>query len=95
MAKKITDFELFDIVLNGDQEETKELLSEEVELSGWVRTNRANGQIGFIEFNDGTYFKNVQLVYLKESSSYELASSFRNGCAIKVIGKVKLTPENK
>ena len=95
MSKKITNFELFDIVLNGDQEELQELLSSEVELEGWVRTNRANGQIGFIEFNDGTYFKNVQLVYLKESSSYELASSFRNGCAIKVNGKVKLTPENK
>ena len=95
MSKKITNFELFDIVLNGDEEELKELLSEEVELEGWVRTNRANGQIGFIEFNDGTYFKNVQLVYLKESSCYELASSYRNGCAIKVIGKIKLTPENK
>ena len=95
MSKKITNFELFDIVLNGDEEELKELLSEEVELEGWVRTNRANGQIGFIEFNDGTYFKNVQLVYLKESICYELASSYRNGCAIKVIGKIKLTPENK
>lgn len=95
MSKKITNFELFDIVLNGDQEELQELLSSEVELEGWVRTNRSNGQIGFIEFNDGTYFKNVQLVYLKESSSYELASSYRNGCAIKVVGKVKLTPENK
>lgn len=95
MSKKITNFELFDIVLNGDEEELKELLSEEVELEGWVRTNRANGQIGFIEFNDGTYFKNVQLVYLKESSCYELASSYRNGCAIKVIGKIKITPENK
>lgn len=95
MSKQITNFELFDIVLNGDQEELNELLSSEVELSGWVRTNRSNGQIGFIEFNDGTYFKNVQLVYLKESKSYELASGYRNGCAIKVIGKVKLTPENK
>ena len=93
MSKKITNFELFDIVLNGDEEELKELLSEEVELEGWVRTNRANGQIGFIEFNDGTYFKNVQLVYLKESSCYELASSYRNGCAIKVVGKIKITPE--
>ena len=92
---KITNFELFDIVLYGDEEEKNELLTKEYELQGWVRTNRSNGQVGFIEFNDGTYFKNVQLVYLKESNAYELASSFRNGCAIKVIGVVKLTPENK
>ena len=31
---------------------------EYVELEGWVRTNRDSGAIGFIELNDGTYFKN-------------------------------------
>ena len=95
MSKEMTNFELYDIVLNGDAEELEELLKNEYELQGWVRTNRSNGQIGFIEFNDGTYFKNVQLVYSKDSKVYDLASSYRNGCAIKVVGKVKLTPENK
>ena len=93
--KQITNFELFDIVLNGDVEELDELMDTEVVLQGWVRTNRANGQIGFIEFNDGTYFKNVQLVYSKDNKDYDSISSFRNGCAIEVVGKVKLTPENK
>ena len=92
---QITNFELFDIILNGDQEEISSLLKDEVLLQGWVRTNRANGQIGFIEFNDGTYFKNVQLVYSKDNKDYDKLSSYRNGCAIEVVGKVKLTPENK
>ena len=96
MAKReITNFELFDIILNGDEEELSSLLKDECVLQGWVRTNRANGQIGFIEFNDGTYFKNVQLVYSKENKDYDAVSAFRNGCAIEVVGKVKLTPENK
>ena len=93
--RQITNFELFDIILNGDQEEVASLLKDECVLQGWVRTNRANGQIGFIEFNDGTYFKNVQLVYSKDNPDYEKLSSYRNGCAIEVFGKVKLTPENK
>ena len=93
--KQITNFELFDIILNGDPEELDALLKNEVVLQGWVRTNRSNGQIGFIEFNDGTYFKNVQLVYSKDNQDYDSISSFRNGCAIEVVGKVKLTPENK
>ena len=93
--RQITNFELFDIILNGDQEEVSSLLKDECVLQGWVRTNRANGQIGFIEFNDGTYFKNVQLVYSKDNPDYEKLSSYRNGCAIEVFGKVKLTPENK
>ena len=93
--QQITNFELFDIILNGDQEEMHSLLSKEVVLQGWVRTNRANGQIGFIEFNDGTYFKNVQLVYFKDNKDYDVLAEYRNGCAIEVVGKVKLTPENK
>ena len=92
---KTTNFELYDIVLFGDQEEKEALLNNSVNLQGWVRTNRSNGQIGFIEFNDGTYFKNVQLVYSKDSKDCELLASFRNGCAIEVTGKVVVTPENK
>jgi len=90
---KITSFELYDIVLNGDEEE-REACSF-VELEGWVKTNRDNGSIGFIEFNDGTYFKNIQLVYTSESNCHDVASKFKTGSAVKVIGKVKLTPENK
>ena len=92
---KITNFELYDIILCGDDEEKETLLNSEVNLQGWVRTNRNNGQIGFIEFNDGTYFKNVQLVYQKENKDFDTLSSFRNGCAIEINGKVAITPENK
>lgn len=92
-ARSITDFELYDIVAGGDKEEIESL--KEVVLEGWVKTNRDNGSIGFIEFNDGTYFKNVQLVYHKECKDYELLSGLKTGAAIKVVGDVVLTPENK
>lgn len=91
--KHISDFELFDIVLNGDDEEKTSL--KDVTLRGWVRTNRDNGSIGFIEFNDGSYFKNVQLVYTNETKNHDLISSLRTGAAITVHGTVKFTPENK
>lgn len=92
---KITNFDLFDIVTCGDEEEKESILNNEVFLQGWIRTNRDNGSVGFIEFNDGTYFKNVQLVYTKDTKNNREISALRNGCAIEVIGKVKLTPENK
>ena len=94
MEKQLySDFELYDIVTCGDQEELKEL--KEVTLQGWVRTNRDNGSIGFIEFNDGTYFKNVQLVYSKDSKDHDVLASLGTGFAIEVTGEVRLTPENK
>ena len=90
---KTTNYDLYDIIVYGDEEEKKNV--NEVELEGWVRTNRDNGSIGFIEFNDGTYFKNVQLVYLKECKDHDVLAGLRTGCAISVKGKVKFTPENK
>ena len=92
---EMRDFDLYDIVISGDEEEKYNITSNQVFLQGWVRTNRSNGQVGFIEFNDGSYFKNVQLVYTKDSEKYEVLNNLRNGCAIEVVGKVKLTPEMK
>ena len=91
--KKTTDFELYDVVISGEEEEKAEF--QVVELEGWVKTNRDNGSIGFIEFNDGTYFKNVQLVYNNNSNNYDVLTSLRTGAAIRVVGKVVYTPENK
>ena len=34
----------------------------DVSVSGWVRTVRDSKAFGFIELNDGTYFKNLQIV---------------------------------
>ena len=91
--KKTTSFELYDVVISGDEEEKSEF--QTVELEGWVKTNRDNGSIGFIEFNDGTYFKNVQLVYNNNSNNYNVLTALRTGAAIKVVGHLVITPENK
>ena len=67
----------------------------DVILEGWVRSHRNNGSVGFIEFNDGSYFKNIQLVYDKDNKDFEKISKVRYGSSIQVKGKVKLTPEMK
>ena len=85
-AIKTTNFELFDIIVNGENEEKEN--AKFVELEGWVKTNRDNGSIGFIEFNDGTCFKNVQLVYNKEAKGYEILTTLRTGAALRVVGEV-------
>ena len=66
-----------------------------VHLEGWVRSNRDNGSIGFIEFNDGSYFKNLQLVYSKDAKDYESISHTKYGSAILVEGKIAITPANR
>ena len=68
----------------------------EIMLQGWVRTNRDNGSVGVIEFNDGTFFKNAQLVYVKnECEDFDAISHIGTGSAITVLGKFVLTPVAK
>ena len=69
--------ELFETCYYGDQM-MKDSISE-VSLEGWIRTNRNNGSIGFIELNDGTYFKNAQVVYSKENKDFENISKHLTG----------------
>ena len=86
--------ELYEMFLSGEPLELEGL--EYVELEGWVRTNRNNGKLGFIALNDGTYFKNCQIVYFIESlDNYEVVSKLGTGSAVRVVGKFKLTPEGK
>jgi len=39
---------------------------QEVLISGWIRTIRSSNVFGFIEINDGTFFKNIQVVFESE-----------------------------
>ena len=89
MLSYMTTRELFNIATSGSEVEKDSL--EYVELSGWVRTNRCNGQVGFIELNDGTYFRNTQVVYTKETQGFEDIQKYLTGTAITVTGKFKLT----
>ena len=93
MFEYMTVRELYELSIERDELEKDNL--DYVELQGWVRTNRNNGSVGFIELNDGTYFKSAQLVYDKESANFDSYSKYGTGCAITVMGRFVLTPENK
>jgi len=66
----------------------KEYEGKEITLEGWVRNNRSQSNFGFIDFNDGTYFKSLQLVYDKDNKEFDKISKIRVGSAIKVSGKI-------
>lgn len=67
-----------------------------VNLRGWIRTNRNNGHIGFIELNDGSCFSGCQIVYdMDAGGSLKEAAKYLTGCSIEVSGTFLLTPEAK
>lgn len=89
----MTARELFELALNNEPIEMDGL--DHVQVQGWVRTNRNNKNVGFIELNDGTYFRNIQIVYGVDHPSFEEISHYLTGSALSVVGEVKMTPEMK
>ena len=68
---------------------------EYVQIQGWIRTNRKSKNVGFIELNDGTYFRSAQLVYTKDLDSFEEIGKYGTGTAITATGKFKVTPDGR
>lgn len=64
-------------------------------IEGWVRTLRASKAFGFIEVNDGSFFKNLQVVFEKELENFIEVSRLPISTAIRVEGRLVLTPDAK
>ena len=67
-------------------------MNNEVTLQGWVRNHRKQKEFGFIDFNDGTFFKSVQVVYDNKLSDFDDIQKIKIGSAIEVVGKVIESP---
>ena len=67
-----------------------------VQVNGWVRTLRVSKNFGFIELNDGSFFKNVQVVIEADKLDNFVELSKQNvGAALRVEGVLEMTPEAK
>ena len=74
----------------------EEYADKTITVKGWVRTNRGSNHFGFIELNDGTFFKPVQIVYEEEKlDDFKAVSKIAISAAISVTGTFVLTPDAK
>ena len=74
----------------------KDFANKEVQVSGWVRTNRSSNRFGFIELNDGSCFKSVQVVYEKDIiHNFDEIAKIPIASGLTVKGTLVLTPEAK
>ena len=74
---------------------TSKYENQEIELEGWIKTLRDSKTFGFIELNDGSFFKNVQIVFNNTLSNFDDICKFTLSSSIKVTGKLVLTPDAK
>ncbi len=66
-----------------------------VKVSGWVRTVRDSKAFAFIELNDGTFFKNLQVVCDETLENFKEVTKITLGSALEIEGELVLTPGMK
>lgn len=65
-------------------------------LKGWVRTVRSSKEFGFIELNDGSFFKNIQIVFEDEKiNNFSEIEKITMGSSVEISGILELTPGAK
>ena len=86
----MSDLVLKDLFVN-----TSDYANKKITVEGWVKTVRDSKTFGFIELNDGSYFKNVQIVFTVSLSNFEDLTKLTISSTIKVIGILVITENAK
>lgn len=79
-----------ELTLNG-----AEFIDKEVLIKGWVRTTRDVKACVFVEVNDGSIIKNIQVVANNNTDVYNVAADLNVGAAVIVKGVVAQSPNGK
>ncbi len=75
--------------------ETEKYAGQTVTVGGWARTIRDSKVFGFIELNDGSFFKSVQIVIDDALDNFKEIVKLNVGSALVVTGTVVVTPDAK
>ena len=83
------------LVIKDLYKNTNEYKDKEITLEGWVRTIRDSKTFGFIELNDGSFFKNVQIVFSDKLENFAEIAKLSISSSIKVTGTFVITENAK
>lgn len=73
----------------------EEYFDREVTVGGWIKNNRDSKSIGFIALDDGSCFKNLQLVYSDKLENFAKVAKLNVGASVIATGTIVATPEAK
>ncbi len=71
------------------------LENKTITLAGWVKTIRDSKTFGFLELNDGSFFKNVQIIFDNKLDNFDTICRLSIISSVEVTGKVVVTPDAK
>lgn len=70
-------------------------LNQTVNVNGWVRTVRDSKSFGFLELNDGSFFKGIQIVFEDKLDNFSDICKLTIGSSLKVSGKLVVSQGGK
>ena len=74
----------------------KEYIGNEISVCGWIRQIRDSKKLGFIELNDGSFFKCIQVIFEEDKiSNFRDVAKLSISSSILVKGELVETPEGK
>lgn len=68
--------------------EYQSFIDQEITVKGWIRSLRDSKTFGFIELNDGSFMKNIQIVFEDTLENFDEICKFTTGSSIEVEGKL-------
>ncbi len=66
----------------------QQYIGKEVQIGGWIRTLRDSKKFAFVELNDGSFFKSIQVVLNSDLANYNEVVKLGVGASITVVGDV-------
>ncbi len=75
--------------------ETEKFIDKEITISAWVRTVRDSKKFAFLEVNDGSFFKNIQVIVDESLENFKEITKFAISSAVTVEGQLVKTPNAK
>lgn len=75
--------------------DTEGYMGKDVTFGGWIKTLRDNKNFGFIELNDGTFFKTVQIVFDDALENFDEIKKLGVGSSVTVTGTIVESPGEK
>lgn len=75
--------------------EAEKYMDKEVKINGWVRTVRDSKNFAFVEVNDGSFFKNVQVILESSLENFKELCKMPISTSVEVEGIIQPTPNAK
>lgn len=80
------------VLIKALYKETNKYLNQEITVSGWARTTRSSKDFGFIELNDGSFFKGLQIVFAADLNNFAEVEKTSVGSSLEITGTLVESP---